>query len=190
MHTEHHHDGSHPSAHDVTSVVLASRGALLGHIRKKVSDPDLAEDILQESLLKAIRNAPELREESKLLPWFYRIVNNAITDYYRHRAIVPKYLEQYASEIETSIEPEEHALICQCIREVIPTLKPEYAELIAELELGDGDPETVATRLGITRNNLKVRRHRARTALREQLEQTCRSCATHGCLDCSCRVGD
>jgi RNA polymerase sigma factor (sigma-70 family) len=170
--------------------VLDNRNALLGYIRRKVSDPDLAEDILQDSLLKAIRSAPELREEMKLLPWFYRIVNNAITDYYRHRAIVPKYLEQYAGEMETSVAPEERENLCQCIRGVIPSLKPEYAELITELELGDGDTEEVASRLGITRNNLKVRRHRARTALREKLEETCRSCAKHGCLDCSCRVSE
>lgn len=171
---------------DVAAQVMASRGALVGYIRGKVSDPDLAEDIFHESLLKAIRNAPELRDDTRLLPWFFRIVNNAITDHYRHKAITPKYLEAYAHEIETTVEPEERALICECIKAVIPTLKPEYAVLIAELELGDGDPADVAERLGITRNNLKVRRHRARTQLREKLEQTCRSCAKHGCLDCSC----
>lgn len=191
----HEHDGAEGTARvndpeGVTALIMASRRGLVGYIRKKVSDPDLAEDIFQESLLKAIRNAPELRDDSRLLPWFYRIVNNAITDHYRHRAIVPKYLEAYAHEIDTSVAPEERDLICQCIRDVIPTLRPEYAELIEQLELGDGDPAALADRLGITRNNLKVRRHRARTELREKLEQTCRSCATHGCLDCSCRVAD
>jgi RNA polymerase sigma-70 factor (ECF subfamily) len=36
------------------------------------------------------------------------------------------------------------------------------------------------------RNNLKVRLHRGRKQLRERIEQTCRACATHGCLDCIC----
>ena len=43
-----------------------------------------------------------------------------------------------------------------------------------------------ASDLGITPNNLKVRRHRARRALRARLEETCRICAAHGCLDCTC----
>jgi RNA polymerase sigma factor (sigma-70 family) len=191
---QHDHTTHEPQSHaghvhapdEVAAHVMQSRRALVGYIRGKVSDPDLAEDIFQDSLLKAIRNAPELRDEARLMPWFFRIVNNAITDHYRHKAVTPKYLEAYSHEIETSIAPEEHALICQCINAVIPTLKPEYAELIAELEIGDGDAAAVAERLGITRNNLKVRRHRARTQLREKLEETCRSCATHGCLDCSC----
>ncbi len=70
-----------------------------------------------------------------------------------------------------------------------PALKPEYAELIEKMELADGDPAQVAKQLGINRNNLKVRRHRARQALRERLEETCRVCAKHGCLDCTCQRG-
>lgn len=68
----------------------------------------------------------------------------------------------------------------------MPTLKPEYAALIEELELTDSDPARVAERLGITLNNLKVRRHRARQALRKRLEETCRTCAEHRCLNCTC----
>ena len=35
-----------------------------------------------------------------------------------------------------------------------------------------------------------VRRHRAHRQLRERIEQTCRSCAAHGCVDCTCRQPD
>ena len=172
---------------DITGKILEGRSTLLGFIEKKVGDEELAEDILQESLLKALKAAPELRDEEKLLPWFYRIVNNAITDYYRRRTIAARSIEEYAHDAETTVEPRDRELICRCMRDLIPTLKPEYAEMIEELELGEGDPEEVARRLGITRNNLKVRRHRARTQLKERLEETCRACATHGCLDCACR---
>lgn len=174
------------NAASLESNLLGNRKALLGYIRKKVNDPDLAEDILHDSLLKALRAAPEIREEEKLVPWFYRIVNNAITDLFRRRQVELKYLADAVHEMEGSVEQEERKAICKCIEDVIPTLKPEYAELIRAVELGDDDPEMVADRLGITRNNLKVRRHRARTQLRERLEETCRSCAKHGCLDCSC----
>ena len=70
--------------------------------------------------------------------------------------------------------------------EVVPTLKPEYAAVV-EADLAGRPTEALAEALGITPNNLKVRRHRAHRALRERLEQTCRVCATHGCLDCTCR---
>ena len=171
------------------SILIGHRAKLLTYVRKKISDPALAEDVLQDSLLKALRAAPDLRDEDKLVPWFYRILNNAITDVYRHRHVEAKYLERPAEFQEPAAEPEpeEEAALCACFRELIPTLKPEYAELIEKMELADGDPALVAAQLGINRNNLKVRRHRARQALRERLEETCRVCAKHGCLDCTCQ---
>lgn len=170
--------------------LLESRGALLGYVKKKVADPDIAEDILQDSLVKAIRAAPTLRDDEKLLGWFYRILDNTVIDYHRRRQFEQRVFEPASDEEEGGrVDPEELASVCACVRELIPTLNEDYAMLIEELELGDGDPEDVANRLGITRNNLKVKRHRARTQLRERLEQTCRACAKHGCLDCSCSSG-
>jgi RNA polymerase sigma factor (sigma-70 family) len=175
--------------HEFDSRLLEQRAKLLAYIRSKVPDPDLAEDVLQESLLKALQAAPDLRDEERFIPWLYHIVNNAIMDVYRRRYIESKYRAQPPGKGEPLVPPEDAAALCACIWDVIPTLKPEYAEMMIELELWDGDPASVAERLGITRNNLKVRRHRARRALRKRLEEICRSCAVHGHPDCPCRHG-
>lgn len=173
----------------VEEVLLRHRGKLLGFIQKRVSDPGLAEDVLQEGLLKALRSAGDLRDEERLLPWFYRILNNAIIDTYRKRNVETRYLEAYAREVELEDRPTDQSALCECFRELLPSMKPEYAELIDRLELQPGDPSEVARQLNIQPNNLKVRRHRARQALRQRLEETCRTCAVHGCLDCTCQLG-
>jgi RNA polymerase sigma factor (sigma-70 family) len=172
----------------ITSKLLGHREQLLAYVRRKISPPELAEDVLQDSLLKALRAAPTLQDDDKLVPWFYRILHNAITDFYRHRQVEAHSLAGAAAipEPVAGPDPEDEAVLCGCFRALIPTLKPEYATLIEQLELADGDPGQVAAQLGITRNTLKVRRHRARQALRRRLEDTCRVCAKHGCLDCSC----
>lgn len=167
--------------------LLSQRARLVAYARSKVSDPDLAEDLFQDSLLKALQKAGDLADSERLIPWFYRILNNAIADYYRHRQVEAKHQAQLALEALPEAGSEEWNQLCECFRDVIPTLKPEYGELIERLELAEGDPEQMAGRLGISRNNLKVRRHRARQALRARLEETCRMCAEHGCLDCTCR---
>lgn len=175
----------------LTSKLFTHREKLLAYVRKKISDPQLAEDVLQESLLKALRATPELRDEAKLVPWFYRILNNAVIDVYRRKHVEGKYLDR-SEEIHEPVaepEPEDETTLCECFRGLIPTLKPEYAELIEKLELSNVDPALVAEQLGINRNSLKVRRHRARQALRKRLEETCRLCAKHGCLDCTCQRG-
>ncbi|MBI3964985.1 MAG: hypothetical protein HY329_05050 [Chloroflexi bacterium] len=50
------------------AALLSSREQLLGYVRRKLDDPELAEDILQESLVKALRAAPELRDQERLVP--------------------------------------------------------------------------------------------------------------------------
>ncbi|MGH7454922.1 MAG: sigma factor, partial [bacterium] len=76
---------------------------------------------MQESLLKALRAEPDLRDEDKLLPWFYRILNNAITDVYRHKHVEAKYHATSIANEEPAIEPEDEAVLCACFRELIPT---------------------------------------------------------------------
>jgi len=165
--------------------LLDARDQFLGYVRKRISDPELAEDILQDSLLRAIRAAPELRDEERIIPWFYRVLQNAIVDTYRRRGVEQAHVAG-ADVPEIAAEPEDDSELCACFERLVPTLKGEYADLIRSVELGNEAPERAAGRLGITPNNLKVRRHRARQALRRKLEETCRTCADYGCLDCTC----
>ncbi len=169
-------------------LLLKNREKLLGFIRKRVSDPEIAEDILQEGLLKALRTTPPADDNERLQAWFYRVLNNSIIDFYRHRGVEARYYDenQSAAEPPAALPPEAESLLCECFRDVLPALKPEYAQLIEKLELSGGNPTAVAQELGITPDNLKVRRHRARQSLRKKLEETCRLCSRHGCLDCTC----
>jgi RNA polymerase sigma-70 factor, ECF subfamily len=165
--------------------LIEARGQFLGYIKKRIDDPELAEDVLQDSLVRALRGAPDLRDDERLIPWFYRVLQNAIVDAYRRRGVEQAHIV-WSEAPEIAAEPENDAELCRCFERLIPTLKSEYADLIQAVELGREAPDVAAGRLGITPNNLKVRRHRARQALRRKLEETCRTCSDHGCLDCTC----
>ncbi|MBT8336514.1 MAG: sigma-70 family RNA polymerase sigma factor [Gemmatimonadetes bacterium] len=174
----------------VEALFVENHARLLGFVRSKVDDADLAEDILQDGLLKALRAAPDVRDQERLAPWFFRIVRNAITDAYRRSGARSRALQRVAvSEVEEPPTPEDEARLCDCFRALLPTLKSEYAELIEAMDLDGVAPETMAQALGLTMNNLKVRRHRARRQLRRRLATTCGVCAEHGCTDCSCAGG-
>ena len=60
---------------------------------------------------------------------------------------------------------------------------PTFCDLIGESR------ESIVRALGITESNLRVRLHRARQALRQRLEETCRTCPIHGYMDCDCDYG-
>jgi RNA polymerase sigma-70 factor (ECF subfamily) len=176
------------SVRQLEAYLLTGREKLLGFIRSKISDPDLAEDILQDSLLKALQSAPDLRDEEKLIAWFYRIVRHAIVDVYRKKDRTDQVMDRYEKEMTDGLSDEDDVVLCQCFRDLIPTLKPEYAEVIEKVELGTDHAEKAASQLGISRNNLNVKRHRARLQLKQRLEEVCRMCAKHGCLDCTCKA--
>jgi len=167
--------------------LLAHRTKLLAFVRKRIGDPDLAEDLFQDALLRAVRSAPAETEE-RLTAWFYKVLRNAVIDHYRRNAADERRADGAAAAMSLNhISEQEERELCECFVDLLPTMKPEYREMIETLELKGESPEAAALRLGIDRNNLKVRRFRARKQLRERMEETCRACAEHGCLDCTCK---
>lgn len=167
--------------------LFESRQRFVDYVRRRVNDAELAEDIVHDSLLRALKAAPSLRDDERLVPWFFRILRNAVIDEYRKRDVARRHIQQMDELPDLpDMSDEEERTICACFKALLPLMKPEYAELIEAMDLGGENPETVAGRLGITTNNLKVRRHRARQALRQQLEDACGMCAQGHCTDCTC----
>ena len=166
-----------------SAILLENLDEFVAFARARVGDPEMAADLVQDSLLKAIMSGGELRDSESSRAWFYRILRHAIIDLYRRRDGERKALEKLQVE-----EPDANAdkVICRCLDRLIPTLKPEYASVLRAIDLQEQPIERAARELGISVNNANVRLHRARRQLREKLEATCRVCATHGCLDCMC----
>lgn len=173
---------------DLNEQLVEHLAALTAFARRRLDDPELAADALQESLVKAISKIDQLEDEERLLPWLYRILRRTIIDTLRKKGAEQARVSRVQAELadERWEDPALREEVCGCYRLLLPSLKPEYAQVIEALDLEGQSTRDVATRLGITLNNLKVRRHRARKQLRERLEETCRVCAEHGCLDCTC----
>lgn len=174
----------------LATTLLANLAAFQGFARRRLGDDQLAADAVQESLLRALKSGRDLSHDENLLAWFYRILRNVLIDLHRRRAAQTKGLERFADELAMGGEDEADAekTACACFRDLLPAMRPEYAQVLQLADL-DGQPaEAVAEQVGISRSNLKVRLHRARRQLRQRLEQTCQICAKHGCLDCQCEA--
>ena len=169
--------------------LLSNLGAFQAFARRRVGDEQLAADAVQESLLRALKSERQLSEEDNIVAWFYRILRNVLIDLHRRRAKQTEALERFATESAVTGELDDSEVeqtACACFRALLPALRPEYARVLELSDLDGHSADAVAQQVGISKNNLKVRLHRARRQLRERLEQTCNMCATHGCLDCSC----
>jgi RNA polymerase sigma factor (sigma-70 family) len=169
-------------------VLLANHARFLRFLEPRVGSREAAEDILQAAFVKGLTKADELRDDEGAIAWFYRLLRNAIIDHHRRRAAEQRRLEARAQGASESAEDEAlRETVCACVTELIPTLAPHHAVALRRAELEGATLQQLASELGITANNAGVRLHRARAALKKQLEATCGTCTAHGCLRCDCR---
>ena len=160
--------------------------AFTAFVRNRVGDPHLAEDVVQESLVKALKSANQPTGDEDTVTWFYRILRHSIIDLYRRDAVRKNALEKFERELPDSPGSDEEKALCQCFKRLLPAIPENYRELLQRIDLDGEDIARTAVDLGLTRNNLTVRLHRARRHLRDELSRNCRACAKHGCLDCTC----
>lgn len=87
-----------------------------------------------------------------------------------------------------AVEPdiELDGAICSCLYKLLPTLKADYAEVVWRADILGEPRGRIAISLGTTLNNVTVRIHRGRQALKKRLEEMCLTCPVHGFLDCRC----
>ncbi len=166
------------------TLVLRFREPLAAYAHAILRDRGLAEDATQEALLHAYRRLGSLRDPARFRPWLYAILEHAALTGWRRRrrgrtAVLAEedavaegipvgngWEEEGDGEEEgdTKQRPELRA-----VRDSLEALPPIYAEAL-RLRYVDGlSSREMAEALGLTRNNAKVRLHRARGAFRRDL---------------------
>lgn len=177
---------------DVIDAIVSERARFQRFLIARTGSETEAEDLLQQSLLKALQHGAQLRRGEKAVPWFYRILRNAIADHYRQKSSHQRRTDSLWSDMRAAGEdiaapPNDwNKAVCMCFRGLLPGLKPRYAELIRRIDL-KGEPKTTASRdLKIKVGTLDVALHRARTALRQRLTVFCGACSREKCIECLC----
>lgn len=174
----------------VVRALVENHRRFLAFVERRVRDRATAEEILQAAFVRGLERAADVRDEERAVAWFYRLLRNAVVDHYRARGTEASALEEFARELGDGLAPPPEIAreLCGCFEALLPALRPDYSEILRRVDLAGERPAEVARALGLTANNAMVRLHRARQALRTALERSCRACAEHGCLDCSCGV--
>lgn len=168
--------------------LVRNHRAFLEFVERRVADKQAAEDIVQEAFARSLDRLDQLRDEESVVAWFYRTLRNAIIDHYRRNASSDRGLDTLARELGDAEEPspELRDFACRCVVELAEDLEPNYADAIRKIDVEGQAVKDYAAEHGITANNAGVRVFRARQALRRQVARACGTCATHGCIDCTC----
>lgn len=113
---------------DVVGTLVEHHRRFLNFLATRVGKREIAEDLLQAAFVRGFERGGELRDGESAVAWFYRLLRNALIDFYRHRdaerrALGRQGVESITSgEIDTILE----AAVCECVHGLIPTLKDEY----------------------------------------------------------------
>ena len=169
--------------------LIAQRQRFLAFVQRRVSDYELAEDILQTAYLRAFEHRDDFKPSESAMAWFYRLLRNAVIDSYRRHVSKEKALAAWSHELEASafVSPELQRGVCDCLYDIVDSLKPEYSEILRAVDVDGQRVQDFAGRHRLSASNAGVRIHRARSALRKRLLRICATCAEHGCTDCTCK---
>jgi RNA polymerase sigma-70 factor, ECF subfamily len=182
---------SQPLSPEALAQLVAGHREFLAFLERRVESRAAAEDILQAAFARGLERGGSVPDE-KVVAWFYRVLRNSVIDHYRHRASSARAMEAWGREFTEGQEPDAalRQEICQCVSGLLATLKPEYRDALRVVDLEDGKLSDLAQQSGITAENAAVRVHRARKALRRQVEKACGTCEEHGCFDCQCHASE
>ena len=152
----------------------AHRDRLYRFILRRVCDEAVAEDIVQEVLVKAYAKQGTLKEPSKLQTWLYQITRNAIIDYFRLQKPSEPVPEGLIHEGTREEENRARLELARCLMPLLEALPESYRQALRLTEFEGATQREAASRLGLSLSGAKSRVQRARKMLRGVLLKCCR----------------
>ena len=146
--------------------------ALHGYVGKFCPDRASADDIVQETFIRAWRHLPQLSADDRpVRPWLFRVARNLLIDANRAARARPMTVqEQAVGEVGTDSGLEE-ILDRQLVSAALQHLSPAHQTVLVETFYRGGTVATVARELGIPHGTARSRLHYALDALRKHLQQ-------------------
>lgn len=181
-------------------------GKVLAYAAKLIGRDD-ADDVAQEVFVKIGRSLESLADPSKLASWVYAITLNTVRDVARKHSSRKEGQpsstglgqgdggeDDLLSRVPDSRSPtpEEAAMRAEmlaCYLDYVEDLPANYFNVYMLREFDELSNEDIARRLSITVGTVKIRLHRARTKLHEQLRRDCQ-CYTSERGDLMARLKD
>jgi len=132
----------HAMVKTATALVIALEDSILknlrtfvGFARQRIGDAHLAEDVVQESLVKALAAGRKPAGEEDTVAWFYRILRRTIIDLYRRNDARSRALDRFERELPQAPTDDDERLRCRCFKRLLPAVPEPYRELLQQIDL-------------------------------------------------------
>jgi len=168
---------------DFKEIYQTYRHRIRAHMGKIVGEAE-AEDLTQEVFTKVSQSLKSFRADSRLSTWIYRIATNAALDRIRKRDRSGEVLPVDAAGDREDrnawngdVERLEHQVIRRemndCIRNVVSELPEKYRTVLILSEFEGFKDEEIAGIIDLRLESVKIRLHRGRAKLKEELSRRC-----------------
>ncbi len=171
----------HADAQNASVLFKGDYQRIFRYILSMVQDTAEAEDLTQETFLRAYRRRDSLREEGAQTAWLYRIATHASLDRLRQYARrSPMESDTNLDQVEIA-EPDTPSLqktierdeMSGCVQNYLNRLSDSYRAVILLHDMHELTATEIAQLLGESLDNVKIRLHRARHKLKIALETGC-----------------
>lgn len=144
--------------------------AIYNYIYHLVGNREQADDLMQDTFLKAFKALPKMDASLKLSAWLYRIATNTAYDALRRRKLIAwlpwQDLDHEPADVE-SADPQETVGTTELVRTALRRMPPQYrAALLLYTQEGFSYSE-IAHTLNIAESGVKMYLSRARQSFRE-----------------------
>jgi RNA polymerase sigma-70 factor (ECF subfamily) len=159
-----------PLDEDVVEAIYREHGAALRRFVLSASrDPQQAEDVVQETVLRVWQHAPEIT--GSLRSYLYRTARNIMIDNYRRAQRRPESLENGLTDPADALEKVDGLLNRVLVEEALLRLSREHRDVLVALHYRRFTVNEAAVQLNIPSGTVKSRAYYAVRALRTILDE-------------------
>lgn len=151
---------------------------ILRYLERYVGDRAVAEDLLQETLMRMDKGLSSFAARSSIKTWAFSIASRVAADYFRHPGRKARIvdLNEVAEPIDSDRAIDERLVVDEmndCVRQVIDSLPEAYRAALILHDLEGLSAEQTAEICDCSVAAAKIRIHRARLRLKEALKNQC-----------------
>ncbi|MBQ8995158.1 MAG: RNA polymerase sigma factor [Oscillospiraceae bacterium] len=149
----------------VTKLYSVYRAELLNYCCLMCGNMEEAEDLLQETFVKALSNLDVLEdlEEKQQKAWLYKVARNLFYDACRRKAVERKHSEELEEETDGGFSEAETAMI-------LAALPPDLSQIFIKRYFGGYNSRELAEEYGLSPSGIRAILSRARKILKEKLK--------------------
>ena len=151
------------------------KNRVFGFLIRMTGNREIAEDLLQDTFLAAMRNANQFDRERSFLSWIFGIAHKRTIDYFRHVKVENEHQEDAEGALGKSPEAPDvnlsNAQVRMIINDAIKTLDPMQREVFLLRELGDVPFKEIADIMNCPINTALGRMRLALKNIRKELKR-------------------